>query len=335
MFLSVLSTVSLVIGAVVLLIAAYQAFLFLSLFFLILGPDMQLREYKPLVLRDGVPEDDEHIHWALITGSSGGIGFGYAHHLLSLGFGVIILAHVDTEVQDAEARLRTAYPDGSIKGIVLNCQTASISDIEALVASLQDLPVSILINNVGGIPMEFPHFRLFAAYNAQGIDSHYNMNVRFMVHLTRLMLPLLTRNAQPRALILNITSAARFGLPYLSMYSATKAYMTGFSHALTRELKLFKQPVDCLLIIPGDVLSDGNCIGVEPGSPTAMEYAQCVLERVDGAISQGRLEISPFWKHAIQISILGWLPESLTAPELAKVSTLKRDVWAKEQEKKK
>ncbi|KAH8701354.1 hypothetical protein GQ44DRAFT_717786 [Phaeosphaeriaceae sp. PMI808] len=336
MILSILSNISLAIGAIVLLLSAYQAIRFV-LFIFILSPKGQLQSYKHIVDRNTVLEvsKSKHVHWALITGSSGGIGFGYAQYLLSLGFGVIILAHIEPEVQDAEAKLRKAFPNGAIKSVVLNCQTASVSDIEALVTSISDLPVTILINNVGGVPMEYPQFRPFVEYEAHGIDNHFNMNARFMTHLTRLMLPHLTSNAHPRSLILNITSAARFGLPYLSMYSATKAYVSGFSHALTRELKMFKQPIDCLLIVPADVVSDGNCIGVAPGSPHAEEYARCVLDRVDGAVAQGRLEISPHWKHAVELWLLGWLPESVAGPEASKVSKLKRDVWAKEEEEKK
>ncbi|KAF2708647.1 NAD(P)-binding protein, partial [Pleomassaria siparia CBS 279.74] len=252
----------------------------------------------------------DKISWALITGSSGGIGLGYAHHLLSLNFGVIILAHVESEVKAAESKLRETFPDGEIKCVVMNCQTATSKQVEGLVKGIEEeeMEVRILINNVGGIPMAYPHFRLFADFAVQGIDNHFDMNARFMTHLTRLMLPQLTRNAAPRSLILNMTSASYIGLPYLSMYSATKAYMRGFSHALSRELKLESKPLDCLLIVPGDVLSDGNCVAVEAGSPDAKTYARYVLERVDGAIERGLLEISPWWKHALQIMVIGWLP---------------------------
>jgi 17beta-estradiol 17-dehydrogenase / very-long-chain 3-oxoacyl-CoA reductase len=334
MLLTLIWTTCALLGACVLLIAAYNTFRFIVLFILILNPDVQLQAYKGIEIHDTVPEVSKNVHWALITGSSGGIGFGYAQHLLSLGFGVIILAHIESEVLAAETKLRKQYPKGAIKSVVFNCQLASVAEIEDLVTTLQHLPITILINNVGGAPIPAPIFRPFTEYPAPAIDDHFNLNARFMSHLTRLLLPYLSRNAQPRSLILNISSAAREGMPLLSVYSATKAYVSAFSHALSRELKALKEPVDCLAIVPGDVASDGNSAGVTPGSPTAGEYARCVLERVDGAVAQGRLEISPNWKHALQIGLLSYLPEFLSGAELVKVMYLKKDAWAKEEEKK-
>lgn len=181
--------------------------------------------------------------------------------------------------------------------------------------------------------MPAPIFRPLTEYPAPAIDDHFNLNARFMSHLTRVLLPHLSRNAQPRSLILNISSAAREGMPLLSIYSATKAYVSAFSHALSRELKVRKEPVDCLAIVPGDVASDGNCVGLTPGSPTAGEFARSTLERVDGAVAQGRLEISPNWKHALQIGLLTYLPEFVTGPEFTKIMYSKKDAWAKEEEK--
>jgi 17beta-estradiol 17-dehydrogenase / very-long-chain 3-oxoacyl-CoA reductase len=330
---TLLLTTCALVSACVLVIAAYHAFRFVVLFVLILNPDVQLQAYKGIEIHDTVPEISKNVRWALITGSSGGIGFGFAEHLLSLNFGVIILAHIESEVVAAEERLRKQYPKGAIRSVVFNCQTASVTEIEELVQSLKEMSITMLINNVGGVPMPAPAFRSLVDMTASAINAHFDMNARFMTHLTRLLLPHLSRNAQPRSLILNVASGAREGMPLLTIYSATKAYVSSFSHALSRELKLLKEPVDCLCIVPGDVASDGNCVGLTPGSPTAGEFARCVLERVDGAVAQGRLEISPYWRHALQLGLLSFLPEFMAGPEFARIMCTKRDVWAREHQK--
>jgi 17beta-estradiol 17-dehydrogenase / very-long-chain 3-oxoacyl-CoA reductase len=122
-------------------------------------------------------------------------------------------------------------------------------------------------------------------------------------------------------------------MPLLTVYSAAKAYVSAFSHALSRELKMFKEPVDCLCIVPGEVVSDANFLGVTPGSPTAGEFARCTLERVDGAVAQGRLELSPYWRHALDMGLLSFLPEFVVGSEIVKMVCTKRDVLAREHQK--
>lgn len=319
-----ITNIGFVIGSASLLYLAYRIYQFINLYFRV--PANPLRRYK---LTTSPTSKHSPVPWALITGASGGIGYGYADYLLSLNFGVIIIA--DTGIADAAVKLQKLHPNGHIKAVELNCLTATLSDIEGLVNDIADLPITILINNVGSVPIPFPQFRPFKSFDAEGIDAHFDLNARFMTHLTRLMLPILTKNAQPRALILNITSGARMGLPYLLMYSATKAYISGFSHALSRECIYFNYPIDTLLIVPGEVLSDGNRHGVPSGSPTAAEFAKCVLERVDGAVARGLFEIAPWWKHALEMGMMDWVPERFLAKELVRIMEEKSRGFAKEQ----
>jgi 17beta-estradiol 17-dehydrogenase / very-long-chain 3-oxoacyl-CoA reductase len=315
----------------------YTIYQFINLFFLIPAPSIQLQSYRPKAPSPASrtsSKASEPVAWALITGASGGIGYGLASHLLSLKFGVIIIGHVG--VTEAIERLQKAHPNASIKGVTIDGITATPSDISELVSSLADLPITILINNVGSTPMGYPNLRPFAEYTTAGIDNTINLNARFMTHLTRDLLPHLTRNAEMlgcRSLVLNVASGARVGLPYIIVYNATKGYITSFSHTLTRELNYLNAPIDCLLIVPGDVRSDGNCHGVAKGSPHGVDYGRMVLERVDGAVKRGLLEISPYWVHAIQIWMLDRLPEVVRASELAKVMEGKRGAYREAYEK--
>jgi len=292
-------------------------------------PASPLQNYKRNgSLKSNGEKNESSVAWALITGSSAGIGFGYAQYLLSRGFGVIILSHEG--VQEAEEALLKEYPNGHVRSITMDCLTASPSDIENLVKSISDLNVTILINNVGSIPMDYPPFRLFRDYDSQGIENNWHLNAGFATHLTQQMIPILEKNAQPRSLILNIASQAHIGLPYLTGYSSAKGYLISFSASLAREFRLFNTPIDCLAITPGDVHSQGNRYGVTPGAPQAGEYAKIVLERVDGAVERGLFEFSPYWKHALQSFMLGLLPERVVAREVLKVVAAKKDALAEE-----
>jgi 17beta-estradiol 17-dehydrogenase / very-long-chain 3-oxoacyl-CoA reductase len=145
------------------------------------------------------------------------------------------------------------------------------------------------------------------------------------------MIPILKKGSQSRSLILNISSAARFGNPYISLYSASKAYVTSLSHTIARECKAFSIPIDCLLIVAGEVRTPGNRAGYAKGTPSAAEYAKIALERVDKAIALGMLEIAPFWTHAIQLAVASVVPESILSSTAVKMAEGKRDAFAKMQ----
>jgi 17beta-estradiol 17-dehydrogenase / very-long-chain 3-oxoacyl-CoA reductase len=327
---SILSSVGLAIGSATILLLAYNAYQFYSLYFQI--PESPLQRYKPGSNRKQSQDEESPIPWAIISGSSGGIGFGYAQYLLTLGFGVVIFA--DTAVETAEARLRKSFPNAKIKSFTFNCIRASINDIEKLVDDVKHLPITIHINNVGGAPIEMPVWRPFKENYYDTIEDHWKLNAGFMTHFTRLMIPHLTSNSKAlgcRSLVLNVTSAGRIGLPLMMMYGSTKGYVSTFSHTLSREMKLFDEPIDCLLIVPGDVISTGNTKGMQPNSPFADDYAKTVLDRVDGAVARELLEISPYWKHALQVTAFEWLPEHIIRKELWKVMIKKKDAWDRDE----
>lgn len=268
--------------------------------------------------------------YALITGSSGGIGFGLAASLVRRGFGVILLSNDETGLQSAKQKLIRECPASasSIELVYLDAVTASVENMQNLIVDncikRKNLTVTILINNVGGVPMPPPLFRVITDYEAKNIDDSISMNARFMAQLTRIMLPELSsgpvfssRPNSARSLIINISSGARSGLPWQSMYSATKAFNAGFSMSLSREFKATGLPIDCIAVVPGDVATDGNYTALGYWTPTARVYGEMLLNRVAAAIYRRRLWMSPYWLHAIQIAIMEWFPENVLSAVLA------------------
>jgi len=82
---------------------------------------------------------------ALVSGSTGGIGFAIALGLAQEGASVIVNGRSEEGVADAIARIKHYIPDAKVSGVVADAGTAS--EVEQLV---QKVPhVDILINNVG------------------------------------------------------------------------------------------------------------------------------------------------------------------------------------------
>jgi len=303
------------IGAIVVLRVLYWLTQFLTFHFW--KPSHPLTAYK----RAGVDT------YALITGASAGIGLGIARALVRQGFGVILLGHLPDEV----ALAAKALDSPRVRTLVVNAQTATPKQISAAVDSISDLNISILVNNVGGLPMAEPKLRSLSTLSIAEVDAHVDLNARFMARLTNLALPLLsspTRKTHERSLILNLSSAGRVGMPWIVMYSATKAFNYAFTTALARELE--DEPatahIDCLVVIPGDVQSQSNIMA--EGRPTSDVYGAAVVGSVDGAVKRGWREFRPNWRHDVETGLMDRvLPESLLTMFAKEELRVKKDRW--------
>jgi len=264
--------------------------------------------------------------YALITGGSAGIGFGIARALVRQGFGVILLGHLPDELASAAKKLDSHR----VRTLVVNARTSTPEQLSEAVASISDLPVSILVNNVGGFPIADPPLRPLSTFSMADIDGQIDMNARFMARLTNLVLPLLSKGRQndERSLILNLSSAGRVGLPWLVMYCSTKAFNYAFSTALARELE--DDPatahIDSLAIVPGEVQSQANVMA--KGAITADAYGEAVVGGVDGAVRRKWREMRPYWGHDLQLSIgENVLPESWFTYFSREELRLKKNRW--------
>lgn len=304
-----------VVGALSCFYAASKVFSFVRFHFWL--PQRPLEKYR----LDGGS-------WAVITGSSGGIGFAFAEELVSRGFDVVLHSHLPAELDEAEAALKLIRPGVNVRKFVLDVRKFDDSDVTRLVESVADVPVSILINNVGGAPIEGEQLRKFETLQAADIDYFMSVNARFMAKLTRSMLPALSKHGA-RSLIINMSSGARVGLPWLHMYSATKAFNHALSCSIAREMRAEGMPIDIVCLSPGDIHSQSNNIGLIPGTPTARVFAKAALDRADTAVSYSWMDVSPWWIHALQSATMEWLPEWIILPAVVQSLAEKREARRK------
>lgn len=264
--------------------------------------------------------------WALVTGSSGGIGLGYAQELVARGFGIILLAHLEDELKETEQALKAEFPAAEIRILVINAITIQPAELETTLQSVLNLPITILVNNVGGTP-NLPALKSLEDFTHKEIDATVNLNAGFPAHITHLMLPTLIKNGP--SLILNMSSGSHIGMPWLSLYSACKGFNLSFAVAVAREVKANGHPVHSLTIIPGDVQSQSHTEGLPAGTPTSRCFAKMALDLVDRAVSRNWTVMSPFWLHALQIELLDILPERLLQLALASNIGKKKERYEK------
>ncbi len=168
---------------------------------------------------------------ALITGGSSGIGLAIARALGEDGYGVTISARRPDKLEQAAAGLAEAGVDVHS----IPAQMTEEDEVVAAVASHRERfgRLDVLVNNAGvgvGEAMD--------AITAKKLDMQLGVNLRSLILATREGLPML-RDAgaeHGKALIANMASiAGKKGQGWLSVYSATKAGVVGFSQATQKE----------------------------------------------------------------------------------------------------
>jgi 17beta-estradiol 17-dehydrogenase / very-long-chain 3-oxoacyl-CoA reductase len=256
--------------------------------------------------------------WALVTGSSDGIGKGFAEELLDAGFNVLLHGRNKEKLERVKKELQQQFPRRTIDYVIADA--ASLNHPEnAVVEKVKQLPgkLTILVNNVGGNPYK-PIFQSVRDLPSDIMDNLINLNARFPSQVTRALLPVLQGN-QP-GLIVNCGSAGGlFGCPYIATYTATKAYIHAFTGALKMEmlgdgLQPVMKPnpagIEVMGFIIGNTLSNTNTASMPYFTEDARNCAKGVLAKV----GNGKTLQYPTWRHALQISIMSNLPMSMIEP---------------------
>jgi NAD(P)-dependent dehydrogenase (short-subunit alcohol dehydrogenase family) len=184
---------------------------------------------------------------ALVTGGSSGIGLAIARALGKDGYGVTVAARRPEKLDAAANELRAT-------GIDVHAAPANMTGEEAVVEVVRAHRerfgrLDVLVNNAGvgiGEPM--------AEITTKYLDMQLGVNLRAVVIATREALPMLREAGAEhgKALVVNLASiAGKVGQAWLSVYSATKAGVVGFSQATQKEVA--GQGIQVTALCPGFV----------------------------------------------------------------------------------
>jgi NAD(P)-dependent dehydrogenase (short-subunit alcohol dehydrogenase family) len=184
---------------------------------------------------------------ALVTGGSSGIGLAIARALGEDGYGVTISARRPDKLEAAANELAGAGLD--VHHVA--AQMTEESEIAGLFAAHAERfgRLDVLVNNAGvgiGEAME--------QITAKKLDIQIGANLRGLILATREGLPALREAGAEhgKALIVNTASiAGKTGQAWLSVYSATKAGVVGFSQATQKECD--GQGIQVTALCPGFV----------------------------------------------------------------------------------
>ncbi|KAM8834894.1 hydroxysteroid (20-beta) dehydrogenase 2 [Synchiropus picturatus] len=172
--------------------------------------------------------------WAVITGSTSGIGKAYALELAKRGLDIVLVGRSEQKLQQVAKEIEETHGRKTISIQVDFTEGKSI--YPTIAKGLQGLEVGILVNNVGMTFSEgFDRF-LDVPDLEQRINNITDVNVLSVMQMTRIVLPGMVERES--GLIINLSSiAAVKPQPLLATYAASKIFITYFSESLHTEYK--------------------------------------------------------------------------------------------------
>jgi len=179
---------------------------------------------------------------ALITGASGGFGREFAKLFAADGYDVILVSRNGEKLEDIATDLKMKH---GIRAIVIEKDLSRTGSADALYNQVknQNIEVDVLVNNAG-----VGEHGLLTETDMDKEMAVIHLNVISLYQLTKLFLKDMV--ARDEGKILQLASTASLApLPFMSVYSGTKAFVYAFTLALVNELK--DTNVSMTALIPG------------------------------------------------------------------------------------
>jgi uncharacterized protein len=185
--------------------------------------------------------------YALITGSSKGIGKSIALELAKKKIDVLLVARSVDLLENLAKEITTTY---AVKAHCLAIDLAA-PDAPSLVkqwCEKNNYEVNILVNNAG-----YGLSGAFEKYSLKEYNDMLQININAVISLCHIFLEDFKK--LPQSYILNIASTTAYqSVPCFSMYAASKAFIKSFTRSLNYELRKTNVSVSC--VSPGGTDTD-------------------------------------------------------------------------------
>ncbi|KAJ8493973.1 hypothetical protein OPV22_015694 [Ensete ventricosum] len=241
--------------------------------------------------------------WAVVTGSTDGIGRAFAIQLARKGLNIVLVGRNPDKLRDVSDAIRALHPAARVETVVVDLAGDLAEGVARLQRAVQGLDVGILVNNAG---VSYPYARFFHEVDEELLRSLIKVNVEGVTRVTQAVLPgMLERK---RGAIVNIGSGAATVIPsdpLYGVYAATKAYIDQFSRSLYVEYKGKGIDVQCQvpLYVATRMASIRRSSFFVPSPDT---YARAALRHIGY-----EPRCTPYWPHSLIWCLLSSIPESV------------------------
>ncbi|PKI77077.1 hypothetical protein CRG98_002580 [Punica granatum] len=171
---------------------------------------------KPKDLRD-------YGSWAMITGSTNGIGRALAFELASKGLNLVCVGRNPTKLESTAAEIHHKFGERiMIRNITLDFVKSGPNEISSAIDhGIQGLDIGLLVNNVG-IAHAYPRF--FHEIEQELLETMIRENVEAVIWVTRAVISEMMK--KKKGAIVNIGSGSSVTVssyPLFTLYAASKA----------------------------------------------------------------------------------------------------------------
>ena len=241
---------------------------------------------------------------ALVTGASYGIGESFARRLAADGANVIVIARSRDRLDALANGLRSRY---GVEITVIEADLASATAPGEIYEATEGRgrKIDLFINNAG--------FGAVGDFASIPLDLQLEMiqvNVSSLVTLSHLFLqPMIKRRA---GAIIQVASTASFqGVPYSSIYSATKAFILNFSEGLWAECREYG--VRVLALCPGPTATHFQSVAgtTHLRNPDKMQTPDEVVEVGLNALAKNQSVSISGLSNQLMIGVERFVPRNL------------------------
>jgi len=255
-------------------------------------------------------------HWALITGTSSGIGAEFARQLAARGMHLVLTARREQLLVQLAAELHQAH--GTKTEIIV----ADLSNPQEPARLMEEvakrgLTIELLVNNAGfGQISEIEHTDV-----ARLLDM-LRVNISALTELTYRVLPQML--ARGHGGIINVASVAAFQpVGYMGAYAASKAYVLHFSEALWAEAR--ERGVTITTLCPGTTRTEFFDVSGAPGwlERHSAQDVRPVVRSALKALEKRRQYVVSGWKNYVLALLVRLASRATVVKESMKYFRLK------------
>jgi len=170
--------------------------------------------------------------WALVTGSSYGIGAEFAKSLAKRGINVILMARSQDKLRDVQAEIEREYP--SVRTHLLVADVLK-DNWEKVLASISHLNITILVNNIGGNNLDGT-VKFLHESDEERQSNIKKLNIEPLLKVFHKFLPKMVKQHKGR--IINISSLSVYYGYKLDIYPGLKSFVNTITDIINNEYEL-------------------------------------------------------------------------------------------------
>ena len=183
--------------------------------------------------------------WALVTGSTDGIGYCFVQALAKRGFNVVLTGRDQAKLEERVKEVQQASPKVQVKGIQVQFGDCNQPDfIAKFVQKLEGLDLSLIVNNVASI-----RYEQIGHLKPEDIVSTIQLNCINHTLILNEYLPRLNKRSQRSGIIDVASVLSLFPVGHIHFQSAIKAFTSALSVGV-QEARMYPN-VDHMSLLPG------------------------------------------------------------------------------------